>query len=199
MPTNVSGTVLRPLAGECNGVAIASQATSTLVFNTNSLAKTGSSTSGANSQFNPYGVVAGTVANHGNVRIYDVPPGASYLDLVHEWTGTNPAVRPIVRVFGSVPRRGDAKQSWPGDLDTSFFNPGFDSETQDWRPLGNLQTSDYSLELYLAGDEVAEDNGTTRRSAPRTINLCGVDRVMVLIDTAGDTATEGMVVGWFGR
>lgn len=190
------------------GFPITSQTSTTVVLNANSKAKTGTNASGADSELNPYGVLGATVLNHANVYVVTVPEGSSYLDIVHEWIGTDPATLPVVRVFGEVParvnttREGDLAESyiesWPHDVDASYFNPG-DGSTTDWKPIGSALTGEYKLTLGDTDDDVYQDNGTSKRSKPVTISVTGCSRVMVLIGVAAATPTKGLVIGWFGR
>lgn len=186
---------LRPIIGECNGIPIASQSSSTITLNRNSKAKSGTNATGEDSHLNPYGVLSEDVLNHGNIWVVTVPPGASYLDIVHEFTGTGPTTSPKIRVFGEVPTRDGANVSWPADFDTDFFQPGVDHESTDWKPLGDLRNADFDPELT----GLSQSTATSQRSEPKTVSVAGCSRVMVLIDTAADVVTKGQIVGWFGR
>jgi len=189
---------------ESGGLAVLSQTSTTIVANTNSKVKSGTNTSGADSQLNPYGVVASTVLNHGNVVILSVPDGANYLDLFNEWVGSNPTVSPVVRVFGEVPHRVENPGSgslagqtfnWPYDYNSAFFNPSTAKEGTDWKPLNNIASGSHDITL---SSTIVLDNGTSKRGASTTVNLRGCKRVMVLIDTACVTPTHSLVGGHFG-
>lgn len=173
------------------------------VFNTNSLALTGTG-SGENDYRNPYGVLAGTVTNHGNVRVIPVPPGASQLDLFHEWVvggGADPTTFPQVAAFGSLPARGlSAKEiasrysKWPNDIDSDFTNPGATSE--DWRALQDA-SANCLLTLPPGLTEVCQVAAASRRCPFATFYVVGHDKVMVTIGRAGVGPDKGMIVGNF--
>jgi len=183
------------------GMPISAQTTTTITANDNSKAKTGTNTSGADSQFNPYGIVAGTVLNHGNIHIITVPDGCTYVDLTHEYTvaGGNPTTLPVVRVFGEVPARPDSEKPWPGDISTSFYNPGDPSDTRDWKALGDLRNGLFAVTLGDLSLPFVQDNGTSRRSEPATVNVTGCRKIIVAIDTAAVGPTSGCIIAHFGR
>jgi len=199
----IQGVQLHPVCP--NGAeAIASKTSTTVVLNTNALQKTGASGSGADSQLNPFGVTGATSTNHANVCIVAVPDGANYLDLALEYTGSNPTVTCKVRVFGATHSRDNgsttdmAHKIWPADFDSAYFNPGDSATTSDWKPLGDLRNVNFLIELDNAADRVTLDNGTSKRSTIKTVNIAGCSHVMVLVDTAATVSTKALVIGWFG-
>lgn len=201
MPGTMKAATLSPRTCESLGELIGSATSTTLVLNADSKTKTGTNnTAVADSQYNPHGVLAGTVLNHANVLIATIPPGSSILDLCHEYTGSAPGVSPIVRCYVEVPERGtnidanNANKVWPNDFNVGFFNPGADANTSDWKPAFSAKTGNHAITLT----GTAQANGTSIRSEVQSINVLGGKRVMVVIDTAATTSTLGCIIGWFG-
>lgn len=196
------GSILRPIPSS-RGVNILSQTSSTIVLNTDAKSKTGSGATGANSQLNPFGVLGETSQNNANVVVVTVPQGANYLDMILEYTGTDPTTTCKVRVFGEVPPKHEygadgLHATWPYDYDTSYYNPGNGKDQGDWKPLGDSKTGSFLIELDDSTNRVALDNGTSKRTVPKTVNIAGCTRIMVLIDTACIAPTKALVAGWFG-
>lgn len=193
--TNVYGPAPR-FPPDLGKPVILNTAASTLyTFNKSTLAATGTPT-------NPFTALDGTASNHANVIRVPVLLGANYVDLFHEWTGTDPTTRPKVRVFGRFPfRDSDATNpttaTWPSDVNTSMGSPGTTRDSYDWLPLATDDGTTL-IELGNAIDPVPFTNGTSKRSASTTVRTRGALEVIVLIDTISVANTLGLVAGTFG-
>ncbi len=177
-----------------NGVPLQSLHCRTTVFVSDAKTKTGTNTSGADSQFNPAGVIDGSVLNHGKIYEVTVPDGATTLDLCCEWTGTTPTTRPKVRVFGRTPGRGDDAVT-PWDIDNTFGVAPTNIASDDWRPIAS--GTSFLVELGNNTNPIAQSSASSIRSELSEFKVKGLRRILVLVDVAAIGPTAAMVVGWF--
>lgn len=150
-----------------------------------------------NAPTDPYKVLTAAHADDVNVKLVAAPANASYLTLMHEFTGSVPGVIPTVRVFGKLPlgNSGTAEYA-PGAVGGTFGAP-IDSLGQ-WVPLGNMNTGVFLLTVGSATDTTAETiNATSLRGIPVSVHLRGCTHVLVCIVTAATTVTLGQIVGTF--
>lgn len=202
MAGSIKGVLLSPAATESEAIGAASS--TTLVLNKNALQVQGTASAADRSQ-NPAGILAGTVTNHANVIIVEVPPGAAFLDICTEWTGTAPTTLPEAACFGLTPKRpdaGTAQSTWPYDFDADFANPGQAAATQDWRPLPNLATGAVTQAVGSSTSvgTIAQYCGSASLRGPIvTFNVAGCSRIMVPVTVAGVGPTKAMIIGWFSK
>lgn len=141
-----------------------------------------------------------TDATVANVFIATVPTGSTYLDLMALFLhAAVPSVFPVVRVFGLLPPvqpGGDTPPLPPKNVDQTNFGALPDGT---WRPLGALSLAANQYSPTIGSGEFWSD-GTRSLSEATTINILGVIKVAVLIDTAATVAGSVCeIVGHFGK
>jgi len=178
----------------------------TVTFNTNSKQATASPA-------NPFKILDGTETYADKVNIVSVPSNATYLDLYHFFSKATAGAgtittHPIVRVFGELPcPKGDSYVDHPisgiNATGVNLVTAGYG----DWIPLTTVaggagstsitvgDSTDTEPMCYITGLASAGTNAISR-SAPASILLKGVRRVIVTIKTAAvGTAVETGYIG----
>jgi hypothetical protein len=162
---------------------------------------------------NPYKILDGTDTNADKVNIVAVPSNATYLDLYHFFSkatagaGTLTTL-PIVRVFGEIPIvKGNDYVAHPisviNNSSVNLVSNGY----ADWIPLTTAaggagstsitvgDSTDAEPMTYITGPATGGTNAISR-SAPASILVKGVRRIIVTIKTAAvGTAVETGVIG----
>ncbi len=177
------------------GISISVGGSPLIVLNRNSKA--------ANTYADPWAEAAGSDSNGANVII--VPCNyASYLDLYHIWGNANsPSTAPVVRVWGKLRNRnaGGQDQYSPYDVNQTVFPNSADW----WVPLldpspPEAATNAYELDMGTANVGTYAAGGTgILLSVPRKVFCGGVERIMVLVQTAGNQTEAGVIAGHFIR
>lgn len=159
-----------------------------IVLNTNSK-------SANSAPLNPYSAEASAL-------VVGVPQGANFLELFHDYTGTDPVTALVVRAFGHVPTFGipstsalkHPDRSWPYDANSSFGT----NLTDMWIPLidpdGDTSGTGYYALTFASA--ILSATGL-KRSPPKYVYLSGCDAVNIRVSVAATDATVGVVSGRF--